>query len=89
MALTTKIIKKIADLNLWFKIQKGDALTYADIPSIIPLRWKYIRDNWNFIKSNIEDNISSYPDPNALKVQLDDFSIFIESQRYGNSNPFE
>ena len=79
------------NLNLWYKIQNNEQLTLADIPEIIRLRYNYFRDNWEFIRENYVDFIGSYPDPDKLKLEIDAFDEFIESQRTSNSNrnPFD
>ena len=86
MATLSEAYQSIADINLWFKNQSKDPLMLADISTIIPLRWTYFRDNWEFIKPNLVDKISSYPDPDFLNQQINDFSGFIEYQRVGTSN---
>src|SRR5258706_345427 len=90
MATINDAYKGIADLNLWFKIRTGDELMLSDLPTLIPLRWNYFKDNWEFIKQPIIDNMQSYANPDFLDEQLTDFSKFIESQRVGAQriNPF-
>jgi hypothetical protein len=80
----------IADVNLWFKTRTGDDLMLSDIPSLIPLRWVYFRDNWDFIKQDIIKKVSNYTDPDFLNQQIIDFSKFIEAQRtvLTSTNPF-
>jgi len=82
--------KQIADINLWLKIQSGDTYTLADMPSIIPLRWTYFRDYWEFIKPNFINNVTEHDNPDFFNSQISDFSKFITTQRIGNSriNPF-
>ena len=59
MAATLKdSYQGIADVNLWLKTRTGDTLYLSDIPSVIPLRWPYFRDNWDFIKQNIINSSS-------------------------------
>ena len=81
----------IADVNLWLKVRAGDTLMLSDVPAIIPLRWAYFRDNWNFIKQSIVDKMEQAPDPDFLKKQVDDFTKFIDAQRSSTSkvNPFQ
>lgn len=81
MATINEAYKSIADINLWLKAKGGDNLMLADVPSIIPLRWSYFRDNWEFIKPSLVRNILSDKNPDFFKNQIDDFSKFIESQR--------
>jgi len=78
------------ELNLWFKLQTDEPLTLADVPEIFHFRWEYFRDNWEFIRDNYVDNISSYPDPDKLRLEIEEFDDFIQAQRTSNStrNPF-
>src|ERR1035437_2388683 len=82
--------KGSADLNLWFKVRDGDVLKLSDIPDIIPLRWSYFRDNWEFIKPRIIKAATSYSNPDFLYSQIILFSDFIDKQRNSaiNINPF-
>lgn len=90
MATVNEAYQSVADVNLWLKSRGGDDLVLADIPSIIPLRWSYFRDNWEFLKPDLINNISQDVDPDFLNKQIDDFSQFIESQRTSNKiNPFQ
>lgn len=90
MATINEAYKSIADVNLWLRSRGGDDLMLADIPSIIPLRWAYFRDSWEFIKPNIINNMPRDVDPDFLNQQIDDFSSFIESQRTSMKiNPFQ
>lgn len=84
-------IADIADLNLWYKLKSGEQITMSDIPEIIRLRWLYFRDNWEFIKNNYIELISTYNDSNQLKLHIDLFTDFIASQRVSknNRNPFD
>lgn len=90
MATLNESVKAMANLNLWLKLQSGDSLMLSDITSILPLRWTYFRDNWEFIKQNLVDIVPDYSDPDFLNQQINDFSKFIESQRNSkaNINPF-
>lgn len=91
MATVNEAYKAIADVNLWLKLRGGDDLSLADVPSIIPLRWQYFRDSWEFIKPNLVQNMSSTMDPDFLNQQISDFSKFIEAQRTSTAkvNPFQ
>lgn len=91
MATVNEAYKSIADVNLWLKLRGGDPLTLADVPSFIPLRWPYFRDEWEFIKPDLIQNMSQYIDPDFLKKQIDDFSTFVEAQRTSKAkiNPFQ
>jgi hypothetical protein len=90
MATVNDAYKSIADLNLWFKVRSGDEMMLSDIPILIPLRWNYFKDSWEFIKQGIIDNQASYANPDFLDEQIKDFSKFVEAQRVGNQriNPF-
>lgn len=78
-------------LNLWYKLKNNQLLTLADVPEIIRLRWNYFRDNWEFIRENYVNSISSYADPDHFKLELALFDDFIEAQRTSssNKNPFD
>jgi hypothetical protein len=90
MATINGAYKSIADVNLWLRARGGDDLVLADIPSIIPLRWAYFRDNWEFIKPNLINNMSKDTNPDFLNQQIDDFSKFIDYQRTSTKiNPFQ
>lgn len=90
MAESTKAFQGSLELNLWFKIRGGDQLKLSDMPQIIPLRWTYFRDNWEFIKADILKLVPDYEDPDFLNQQIIDFSDFIQKQRTSskNINPF-
>lgn len=90
MAESSKAFSGSADLSLWLKIRGGDQLKLSDMPEIIPLRWVYFRDNWEFIKADITKLIPKYNDPDFLNAQIDAFSDFITKQRHSAKqlNPF-
>ena len=90
MATINEAYMSMADVNLWLKARGGDDLVLGDIPAIIPLRWSYFRDNWEFIKPNLVNNMSDDVNPDFLNQQIEDFSSFIESQRTTTRiNPFQ
>lgn len=91
MATINESYKSIADVNLWLKVRGGDDLVLADVPSIIPLRWNYFKESWEFIKPDIIRNMSFSMDQDFLNQQINDFTKFIESQRNngGRINPFQ
>jgi hypothetical protein len=91
MATVNEAYKSIADVNFWLKVRGGDDLTLADVPSIIPLRWPYFRDSWEFIKPSLIQRMADTPNPDFLNEQIANFSDFIESQRTSGSrlNPFQ
>lgn len=81
----------LADLTLYLKVQNGEDIRLSDIPRIISLRWGYFRDNWEqSIKSEIEQQLANYNEPNFLQTKIDEFDDFIEAQRSSSSkvNPF-
>lgn len=82
--------KSIADLNLWFKVRGGDTLLLSDVPVIIPLRWTFFKNNWEFIKPTIISSILTSANPDFLNDQINEFSKFIEIQRLSPKriNPF-
>lgn len=91
MATVNDAYKSMADVNFWLKVRGGDDLTLADVPSIIPLRWPYFRDSWEFIKPNLVEAMAATVNPDFLDQQITDFSKFIESQRTSAAkiNPFQ
>lgn len=91
MTIDKKTYKTISDIVLWFKVQNGDTLYLIDIPQIISLRWTFIRDNWDFLLSDMEHRLTIYSEPDYLKTQIDEMTSFILTQRSTkiNSNPFE
>lgn len=92
--MTTKnetAFRSLGELNLWFGIKTGRPLNLADIPEIIPLRWTYFKDNWEFIYQSLVDKIQGYILPDQLKKQIDLLNTFINLQRNSvnqNVNPF-
>lgn len=82
--------QSIADMTLWFKYRNGDELFLSDIPKIVPLRWNYFRDNWEFIKPQLIERARTYTEPDYLEVQIKDMTDFIDSQRASikKVNPF-
>jgi hypothetical protein len=78
--------KNFSDLNLWLKIRAGDKLLLSDVQEIIPLRWTYFKQDWNFIESQIREKAESYINSDELTYQTDKLSDLIESQRNSNKN---
>ena len=79
----------LADVTLWFKVKDSDTLTLADIPAIIPMRWGYFRDNWDFFRPQLVKKINTYSSPEALRLQIDEMDRFIAIQRISaKRNPF-
>lgn len=91
MATLNQAYNSIADINLWFKIKGGEPLMLSDVPAIIPLRWSYFLNSWEFLKGNIIRISSLSDNPDFVKQQIDDFSKFIAIQRSSSSkiNPFQ
>ncbi len=90
MATIVDAYKSIGDLNTWFKIRSGDTFMLSDMPEIIPLRWTFFKESWEFIKPELMNKIPTYQNPDFLAQQIKDFSKFIESQRNSTKkiNPF-
>jgi len=78
--------KNYGDLNLWLKMRAGDKLLLSDVQEIIPLRWSYFKQEWNFIESQIREKADSYINSDELIYQIDKLSELIESQRNSNKN---
>lgn len=81
----------LGKLKFWFAIQEGSAVLLSHVSDLIPLRWTYFRDNWNFVKQSLINNTNVYSDPDLLHKQIEamDYLITVEQ---GNStskiNPF-
>lgn len=90
MATINEAHNSIADINLWLRIQSNDELLMSDVPTVIPLRWNYFKENWEFIKIDLKNKVASYENPDFLNEQIAEFSNFMESQRVGSQriNPF-
>lgn len=81
----------IADLKVWYNTQSGSILRLSDITEIIPLRWTYFRDNWEFLKDEISQRADLYEFPDLVRTQVADLTGFIEKQRNNPNqdiNPF-
>jgi len=83
-----KAYKSISDLNLWFKVDDSDDLKLSDIPEIIPYRWNYFKTEWLNIKKKYLNLVANYSDPDLFNKQIQDFTLFIQSQNNSVSNPF-
>lgn len=79
-----------ANLTLWLKMTSRDALTLADMPSIISMRWVYFRDNWHLLRQQLLNLAAGTNDPDYFRFALDDLTDFIDKQRTNNTdiNPF-
>ena len=81
----------ISELQLWYSLQAGSEITLANVSEIIPLRWVYFRDNWEFIKDSLIDSATTYEYPDLLRTQIASMSDLIEKQRNSQNtkvNPF-
>ena len=81
MSTLNSAYASIANMNLWLKLQAGEELLLSDVPSIIPLRWGYFRDNWEFLKPSLQKKVAAYLEPDSFNQQIKNFSSFIDSQR--------
>ena len=91
MSQVDTAFSSLAELRLWFNDQSGIPLTLADMPEIIPLRWAYFRDNWEFVVDGLKEKISSYSYPDLLDTQIEKLSKLIRVQRHEANkrvNPF-
>lgn len=89
MAYSNLAYSANARLNVWIKLQTNQPLTLADVPSIIPLRWIYLRDNWETLREGIVASSDSYPEPDFLLSNVDEFDLFIKTQRNAIVNPLQ
>jgi hypothetical protein len=80
--------KDFSEVQLWFKLQ-GESVRYslADIPELIPYRWSYFRDNWDFLKSSLFSG-SDIGDNSNLNSQVKKMDSFVATRRSFKSNPF-
>lgn len=91
MGLLDTAFSGISSLKLWYNTRSGVSIKLSDMPEIIPLRWAYFRDNWEFIHPILEGKALSYQYPDEFNTQIKALSQFIEVQRNGqnkNINPF-
>ena len=91
MSQVTTAFSSLGELKIWFNDRDGKTSTLVDFPEIIPLRWVYFRDNWEFIVDQLKGSISSYFYPDILETQIGKLSELIRIQRHeANSriNPF-
>ena len=83
--------KNLGELRIWFNDKSGIAPTLADMQEIIPLRWVYFRDNWEFILGPLTAKLDTYAYPDILETQIDSLSSLIRIQRHDANkrvNPF-
>ena len=91
MSQVSRAFSSLGELKIWCNNKSGAASTLADMQEIIPLRWNYFRDNWEFILTTLKGKISTYNYPDILQTQIDALSELIRIQRSAvNSriNPF-
>jgi hypothetical protein len=82
-------LKKISELNLWFKLRgDGSSYTLFDIPELIPSKWQYFKENWLVYRETLLINSVSYVNSDALVAQVKKMDYFIESRRNYSANPF-
>lgn len=88
-SITEVAYDRLADLQLWYKIQDDSVLKLSDIPTLIPLRWSYFRDRWEFFKPDLDSRISAYFEPDMLRSHIKLLDTFIKVQRTSPiPNPF-
>lgn len=90
LLLEQETYRASADLNLWFKVQSGETLRMSDVPRLIPLRWTFFRDNWDYFKNTLDGAVENYPEKDLLLEQMRDFSDYVATQRTVSPkvNPF-
>ncbi len=71
----------ISLITLWYKLRGNEELVLTDVPELIRFRWSYFRDNWEFIKSKYEDQVSTYINSKLLTSHIETFDEFIQNQR--------
>lgn len=91
MTLSNNAYSDIADLNLWLKDQANDRFTLADVQEIIPLRWNFIRDNWETsLLPDLISRLGTLDNPSLTKQQIDAFTSYVQLERVSltaNNNP--
>lgn len=91
MSQVDNAFNSLTELRLWFNDKSGIPITLANMPEIIPMRWAYFRDNWEFIVDNLKQNMFSYSYPDLLENQIEELSKLIRIQRHESNrriNPF-
>jgi hypothetical protein len=86
-----KAFNSIADLKTWYNNKSGGNVMLSDIPEIIPLRWTYFRDNWEFIRDTLASLADNYEFPDLLREQIADLTSLIDKQKNNQNqkiNPF-
>jgi len=94
MADVTKKYPSLADvyrdLTLFFKIDGNIPFSLADFTVIAEGRWDYLRNNWDFIKTNYSNKIEllpNGPEKVAAQAQHKDFTLLVEDNRFSVQNP--
>ncbi len=88
---TQNAFQSLADFKFWSKNESGLSITLADVPEIIPLRWVYFRDRWEFIRDDLKKKVETYAFPDLLSTQISSLDNFIVRQRNSQNravNPF-
>ena len=91
MSLIDTAFKNLCELKIWFNDQSGVDLTLADVQEVIPLRWVYFRENWEFILDSLTAKLNTYVYPDILSDQINSLSELIRIQRNDANkrvNPF-
>ena len=91
MSLINQAFIDLGELRIWFNDKSGVSIKLADMQEIIPLRWNYFKENWEFILGPLTNSISAYPYPDMLKKQLESLTELIRIQRHDANkkvNPF-
>ena len=92
MAIATEnAFASLSDLKLWSKNESNGAVNLADVPEIIPLRWAYFRDRWEFLRDDLIKKVDGYQFPDMLNTQIESLNNFIIRQRNSQNkavNPF-
>jgi hypothetical protein len=83
--------QSFSDVSFWFKNKSGEPFTLGDVVEIIPLRYQYFLENWNFIKEGIKSSSEEFEFSDSLKTQIKEFDNFITIQSNSSIsiNPFE
>jgi hypothetical protein len=91
MSQVDKAFSSLSELKIWYNDRSGKPLTLADMPEIIPTRWNYFRDNWEFVVEDLKKKVATYSYPDLLTAQIDSLSQLIRIQRHEANrkvNPF-
>jgi len=78
------------DLTLFFKLDRNEKLSLADLPKVAEGRWEYFRNNWDFVKVDYLKRIQALadsPNKNAAASQYRLFTNLVDSNRASSQNP--